>query len=57
MLEKLKNLYRTENTLSGAWFCEHLSDWSKTVFGSPDLASGRKVEKLPKQLHIHSDNN
>ena len=41
----LNNLYRTENTLSGAWFCELLSDWSKTLFGSQDLVSGRKVKK------------
>ena len=41
----LKNLYRTENTLSGAWFCELLSDWSKAHFGSQDLVSGHKVKK------------
>ena len=29
----LKNLYRTENTLSGAWFCELLSDCSKRFLG------------------------
>ena len=40
-----KNLYRTENTLLGAWFCELLSDWSKTLFGSQDLVSGHKVKK------------
>ena len=50
MLEKnaqqiLKTLDRTENTLSGAWFCELLSDWSKTIFGSQDLVSGNKVKK------------
>ena len=49
MLEKLliilKNLYCTENTLSGTWFCELLSDWSKTLFGSRDLVSGQKVNK------------
>ena len=28
----LKNLYPTDNTLSGAWFCELLSDWSKRFF-------------------------
>ena len=42
----LKNLYRTENTLSGAGFCELLSDWSKTLFGSHDLVSGHKVKSL-----------
>ena len=41
----LKNLYRTENTLSRAWGCELLSDWSKTLFGSQDLVSGHKVKK------------
>ena len=41
----LKNLYCTENTLSGAWFCELLSDWSKAHFGSQDLVSGHKVKK------------
>ena len=41
----LKNLYRTENTLSGAWFCELLSDWSKMFFGSQDFVSGHKVKK------------
>ena len=41
----LKNLNRTENTLSGAWFCELLSDWSKTLFGSQDLVSGHEVKK------------
>ena len=41
----LKNLYRTENTLSGACFCELLSDWSKTLFGSQNLVSGLKVKK------------
>ena len=56
-VEKLKNLYCTEDTLSGAWFCELLSDWSKTLFGSQDLVSGHKVKKLPALLHIHSDNN
>ena len=40
----LKNLYRTEKTLSGAWFCELLSDWSKTPFGSQNLVSGHKVK-------------
>ena len=44
----LKNLYHTENTLSGAWFCEKLSDWSKTLFGSQDLVSGHKVKSLYK---------
>ena len=41
----LKNLYRTENTLSGAWFCQLLSDWSKTLFGSQDLVSCHKIKK------------
>ena len=41
----LKNLNCTENTLSGAWFCELLSDWSKTLFGSQDLVSGHKIKK------------
>ena len=41
----LKNLYRKENTLSGAWFCELLSDWSKTLVGSQDLVSGHEVKK------------
>ena len=41
----LKNHYLTENTLSGAWFCELLSDWSKTPFESRDLVSGHKVKK------------
>ena len=41
----LKNLYRSEKTLSGTWFCELLSDWSKTLFGSQDLVSGHKVNK------------
>ena len=40
-----KNLYRTENMLSGVWFCELLSDWSKILFGSRDLVSGHKVKK------------
>ena len=40
----LKNLYRREYTLSEAWFCELLSDWSKTLFGSQDLVSGHKVK-------------
>ena len=40
----LKNLYRTENTLSGAWFRELLSDWSKMHFGSQDFVSGHKVK-------------
>ena len=30
----LKNLYGTENTLSGAWFRELLFDWSKMLFGA-----------------------
>ena len=29
----LKNLNLTENTLSGAWFCELLYDWSKSFLG------------------------
>ena len=33
----LNNLYRTENTLSGAWICELLSDWSKLLFGLKTL--------------------
>ena len=37
----LKNVYRTENTLSGAGLCELLSDWSKTHFGFQDLVSGQ----------------
>ena len=41
----LENFYRTENALSGAWFCELLSDWSKTLFGSQDIVSGHKVKK------------
>ena len=41
----LKNLYRRENTLSRARFCELSSDWSKTLFGSQDLVSGYKVKK------------
>ena len=41
----LKNLYRQENTVSGAWLCELLSDWSKTLFGSQDLVSGHTVKK------------
>ena len=41
----LKNLYRTENALFLAWFCELLSDWSKTLFGSQDLVSGHNVGK------------
>ena len=41
----LKTLYRTENTLSGAWFCELLSDWYKTFCGSQYLVSGHKVKK------------
>ena len=41
----LKNLYRTEKTLSGARFCELLSDWSKTLLGSQDLVSGHKGKK------------
>ena len=41
----LKNPYRTGNTLSGTWFCELLSDWYKTLFGSQDLVSGHKVKK------------
>ena len=47
----LKNLYRTENTLSGAWFCELLSDWSKTLFGSQDLVS---VHKFKKSVLTHT---
>ena len=47
MLENCStNLFRTENTLlSGAWFCELLSDWSKALYGSQDLVSGHKVKK------------
>ena len=41
----LMNLYRTENTLSGASFCELLSDWSKMLFGSQDFVSGHTVKK------------
>ena len=41
----LKILYYTEKSLSGAWFCELLSDWSKTLFGSQDLLSSHKVKK------------
>ena len=41
----LKNLYRTENTLSGARLCGLLFDWSKTLFGSQHLVSGHKVKK------------
>ena len=41
----LKNLYRTENMLSGAWFCVLLSDLSKTLFGTQDLVIGHKVKK------------
>ena len=41
----LKNLYRTENMLSGAWFCKLLSDWSKKLLGSQDLVSGHEVKK------------
>ena len=40
-----KNLYCTEKTLSGAWFCELLSDWSRTLVGSQDLVSGHKVKE------------
>ena len=40
----LKNLYCTENTLSGTWFCELLSDLSKTCFGFQDHVSGHKVK-------------
>ena len=36
----LKNLYYTENTLSGAWLCELLRDWAKTLFLSPDFVRG-----------------
>ena len=58
MLEKLKNFYGTENTLSGAWFCDLLSDRPKTLFGSQDLASGLKLKSYQiLRLHIHSDNN
>ena len=49
----LKNLYRTENTLSGAWFCELLSDWSKTLFESQDLVGGHKVKKI--RINSHSN--
>ena len=50
MLEKnaqlfLKDLYRTEIMLYGAWFCELLPDWSKTLFGSQDLVSVHEVKK------------
>ena len=45
----VKNLYRTENTLSEAWFCKLLTDWSKTHFGSQDLVSGQKVKKSALQ--------
>ena len=41
----LKIHYRTENTLSGAWFCELMADWSKTLLGSQDLVSGHKIKK------------
>ena len=41
----LKNLYRTEDTLSSAWGCELLSDCLKTLFGSQDLVSGHRVKK------------
>ena len=41
----LKNLYGTENMLSVAWFCELLSDWSKTFYGSQDLVSDHKFKK------------
>ena len=41
----LKNLYRTENTLPGAWFCELLSDWSKSLFGSHDPVSGHNIKR------------
>ena len=44
-LSDLKNLYQTENTLSGARFCELLPDWSKTLFGPQDIVSGHKVKK------------
>ena len=40
----LKNLYRTENTLSKARFCE-LSDPSKTRYGSQDPVRGIRVIK------------
>ena len=49
----LKNLYRTENTLSGAWFCELLSDWSKTPFGSQDIVIGHKTKKF--RIYPHSN--
>ena len=35
----LQNLYCQESVLSGAWFCELLSDWPKMLFGSRDLVS------------------
>ena len=41
----LKNLYRTENTLSGACFCDLLFDWLKTIFVSQHRVSGHKVKK------------
>ena len=41
----LKNFYRIKKTLSRAWFCELLSDWSKTLFESQDLVNGHKVKK------------
>ena len=50
----LKNLYRRENALSGPWFCELLSDWSKTLFGSQDLVSGHKVKKKSVLTHTRT---
>ena len=43
----LKIFYRTENTLSRAWFCELLFDWSKTLHVSQNLVSGHKDKKNP----------
>ena len=48
----LNNLYRTENTLSGAWFYELLSVWSKRFLGPRTL---RVVVKL-KSLFAHTPN-
>ena len=31
--------------MPGAWLCELLSDWSKTLAGSQDLVSGHKDKK------------
>ena len=39
----LKNLYRTESRLSGAWLCELLSDWSKTLLGFRTLRVAIKL--------------